>query len=205
MSAADAGGPRPRPVPDIADLDFVSYADFGARFVRTAVTRERVEEAVAKLAGRPIDVGPLGVGPLGLVKVRADGAVGEPVLSQRDGDEVAFDLAIPAQLAMLVEIGIDRHHFDATITIRLALTVRTAAPLRLVIDVAPPSSSDVEVDVTAGGLRSSVLQILGGVDGEVRRSVAKYVRREIEKPSMQEQRIIDVEAALNRMSKPTPD
>ncbi|WP_375491525.1 hypothetical protein [uncultured Jatrophihabitans sp.] len=203
--------PRPRPAPStadraesdgprIADQSFISYADFGENFFRAAVSEQRIGNAVAKIAGQPIDVGPLSIGPLGLglVKVRAEGSVGEPALSPRDGELVAFDLVVPAQLAMLVEIGIDRHHFDATITIRLVLTARAAAPLRVVIDVEPPTKNDVDVDVKAGGLRSSVLQIVAGVDGELRRLVAKHVGRELDKPNMQQLRIIDVAEMLER-------
>jgi hypothetical protein len=54
----------------------------------------------------------------------------------------------------------------------------------------------VDVKVQADGLRASVLQVVGRVDAEVRRAVAKYVARELRKPQLQQARVIDVAAAL---------
>ena len=49
-------------------------------------------------------------------------------------------------------------------------------------------------------MRASVLQVIAGVDGELKRSVAKFVRREIDKPELQKSRTIDVAKALDSMS-----
>jgi hypothetical protein len=73
---------------------------------------------------------------------------------------------------------------------------RAARPLLIVIDVEPPTRANVDVKVQADGLRASVLQIVGRVDAEVRRAVAKYVARELRKPQIQQARMIDVAAAL---------
>ncbi len=187
--AADEG-------PDTTTLTHISYAEFGQRFFRTAVTRERLEEAVGSLEGRPIEVGPISVGPISLVKVSASGRVGRPTLREREGEHVAFDLSVPLDLQMLIEVSFDKHRFDATVQIDLALTARAAEPLLIVVDVEAPTEENVTVDVRADGLRASVLQVIAGVDGELRRSVAKFVAKEIDKPEVRKQRIIDVTAAL---------
>lgn len=184
-------------VPDLASLTFTSYADFGQRFFETAVTRDRLTSALAALEGRPIEVGPIPVGPISLVKVSATGEVGTPRLAERyDPEHVSYDLTVPLDLHVLIEISFDKHRFDAKVLINLVLTARAAEPLLIVIDVEPPGKQDVEVDVTAEGLRASVLQVIAGIDGELRRSVAKFVRKEIDKPEVRRQRVIDVGAAL---------
>ncbi len=183
------------------ELAFVTYAEFGQRFFETAVTKQRITDAVSGIAGQPIDVGPLGVGPMGLVKVRATGAVGTPTVEDRaDPEHVAFDLMIPVDLQMLIEISFDKHRFDAKVFVRLALTARAAEPLQVVIEVEPPTKRNVEVEVTADGLRASVLQVIAGVDDELKRSVAKFVRSEIDKPELQRSRVIDVAKALESLS-----
>ena len=185
-----------------AELTFLSYAEFGQRFFEVAVTKERVAQAVARLAGTPIEFGPLSVVPLGLVKVRAKGAVGQPSVEPRESEHVSFLLTIPVDLQILIEMGLDKYRFTAAVQVRLTLTARAAEPLKIVIDVQPPTKRTVDVQVQAEGLRASVLQIFAGVDGELKKSVAKYVRREIDKPEMQAARVIDVARALASMKLP---
>lgn len=194
---------EPEPAPDTiedGELAPMSYAEFGARFFATAVTRERIAEAAQGLAGRPIDVGPLGVGPLGLVKVRANGAVGTPEIVDRDGELVAFDVAVPVDLDMVIEIGLEKYRFTAAMTLHLVVTARAAEPLLIVIDVEPPTRRTIDVDLHADGLRASVVQLVAGVEGELKRSVAKFVRAELDKPAAREARIIDVATALANLS-----
>lgn len=186
------------PAPDDADaLVELSYAEFGRSFFDTAVTADRVAEAVADLAGRPIDVGPIGVGPLRLVKVRAKGAIGQPAVQPRhDPEHVAFSLVIPAQLTMEIQIGLETYRFAADTAINLAVTARPIAPVRVFIDVAAPRSRDIDVRLEADGLGATVIDKLAGVEREVRRNVASYVRTEIEKTA--DRRIIDVTRKVSK-------
>lgn len=176
--------------------EFTTYAEFGGQFFAHAVTEERVLRGVATLAGRPIEFGPVGVGPVGLVKASATGRVGEPTLARHVGELVAFELTLPVDLQMVIDFGLEKSRFRAEVAVRLALTARAARPLVIVIDVEPPTRDNVDVKVHADGLRASVLQVVGRVDAEVRRAVAKYVARELRKPQIQQARVIDVAAAL---------
>lgn len=185
--------------PSYAELSYaeLSYAEFGRRFFDAAVTTDRVAEAVADLAGRPIDVGPMGVGPLKLAKVRAKGAIGQPTVQQRhDPEHVAFSLVVPAQLTMEIQIGLETYRFAADTAINLAVTARPVAPVCIFIDVASPRSRDIDVRLQAEGLGASVLDKLAGVEREVRRNVASYVRAELEKTA--DRRIIDVTRKVNK-------
>jgi hypothetical protein len=188
---------EPARTDDADALVELSYAEFGRRFFTAAVTTERVTEAIADLAGRPIDVGPIGVGPLRLVKVRANGAIGTPVVQPRDDPQhVAYRIVIPAQLTMEIQIGLESYRFAADTAINLSVTARPVAPVRIFIDVTPPRSRDIDVDLAADGLGASVLEKLAGVEREVRRNVAGFVRTEIDKS--RDRRLIDLARAADK-------
>jgi hypothetical protein len=180
----------------MAEPEYLTYAEFGEQFFVLAVTEARVLRAVGSLGGRPIDFGPVGVGPVGLVKVSAHGSVGEPVVSPKEGKHVGFALTIPVQLQMLVDLGVDKQRFSADVVVRLALTARAARPLSIVIDIEQPTRRNVDVSLKSDGLRASLLRMVAGIDGEVRKVVANYVRRELETPAIQQARVIDVAAIV---------
>ncbi len=179
-------------------VELIDYATWGERFFTTAVTAERVLAGVNVLANRPIDVGPLGVGPGRIAKVRAHGRIGTAT-GQRVGDvPITFLVSLPVSLEFVIDLGVDKHRFDAEITVPLTLTARGRADLAIVLDVTAPQPSDVAVRLTAKGLRASIVQHAAGVEGELRRFVAKFVAREVEKPDVQAARIIDVAPAIER-------
>jgi hypothetical protein len=68
----------------------------------------------------------------------------------------------------------------------------------VVLDVTPPRPGEIAIDLQAQGLRASVLQKVAGVEGEVRRFVAKYVAREVDKPYVRQARTIDVADAIEK-------
>lgn len=181
------------------DVELVSYREFGEQFFAQVVTEERVLAAVNMLAGQPIDVGPLGVGPGRLVKLTAQGAIGdarsEPVVG---GDVVAFRMTLPVDLAFAIDLGLETHRFTARLSVPLVLSARAVAGLKVYIDVTPPRSRDIGIDLRAGGLRASVVQRVAGVEGEVRRFVARYVARELAKPYVRAARLIDVGAQVDK-------
>lgn len=174
-----------------------SYAAFGEAFFARAVTAERIRAGVSGLSGDPIAFGPIGVGPGRMVRVTAKGEVGEPDVEPLQREEVAFRLTIPVVLALEVDIGVDVHRFHATVAVGLDLVARAAPPLRVVIDIDPPSHRDVTVEVAADGRRAAILQKVAGVDQEIRRFVAKFVARELEKPHIVRARDIDVAARID--------
>ena len=185
-SAAGLPGPA-------SDLVFVSYRDFGQEFFTRVVTEERVVAAVDVLAGQPIAFGPMGVGPGRLAKVTVDGAIGgarsRPVF---DGELVAYRVELPVDLRFDVDLGVEVHSFEGSLLVPLVLTVRAADGLKVFIDITPPRARDVHLDLRAQGLRASLLQRFAGVEGEVRRFVARYVAKEIDKPEIRRARVFDV-------------
>ena len=176
--------------------DFYSYAEFGDDFFRLAVTEDRILGALSGLSGDTFEFGPMGVGPGRLAKVTAHGTIGAPALSPVEGGGVAFRLRIPVDVRLVVDLGIDQHRFRADVLVGLHIAARAARPLRVVIDVTPPTTQDVEVSVRSESTRASLLRLIAGIDGELRRYVAKFVAREIDKPKLRAAREIDVAARL---------
>ncbi|MFD8249825.1 hypothetical protein [Nocardia sp. NPDC059691] len=177
--------------------DSISYADFGRRFLEYAASEARIAGAFDQLTGSAFDFGPIGVGPGRLAKVTAQVRLGSSRLSRRDDETITFELIILLEVDLLLHLAVDRHRFHVQGTVHLHLTVRTAAPLRVVIDIAEPRSADVHVDVAAATRRGQLLRVLAGVDHEIRRFVARYISAEIRKPHIAAVRDIDVAQRLD--------
>ena len=183
--------------PDPGEIEFISYAEFGQAFFERAVTEQRVQSAARGLAGRPIEFGPINIGPLGLPKVSAKGTVGEPVARRLEAELVAYELILPVDINLLIDFGLEKSRFRATVTVRLNLTARAAGPLKVVIDIEEPTRRNVDVHMQAEGLRASVLQLVAPIESEVRRSVARYVAKQINRPNIAKARVIDVGRVLD--------
>lgn len=180
------------------DEGYTTYAEWGEAFFRTAVSAERVLSGVNVLAGQVIDVGPMGVGPGRVVKVTAKGHIGTAVGERVSDDPVSFRVQLPVSLEFAINLGVDTHRFVADITVPLVLTARARDDLAIILDVDPPTADQVVARLKAKGLRATVTQHAANVEGELKRFVAKYVGREIEKPYVKAARLIDVSGAIDK-------
>lgn len=182
---------------DVSD-DLIGYDEWGVRFFEFAVTEERILAGVNAMAGQPINVGPMGVGPGRVAKVTARGEIGTAVGERTSVDPVTYDVRLPVRVEFKLDLGVDAHRFDADIEVPLRLTARARNDLAIVVEIEPPTRSQLVVRLKARGLRASVTQRAANVEGELRRFIAKYIAREIDKPKVQAARIINVGAAINR-------
>ena len=182
---------------DASDPQYLDYAQWGELFFETAVTAERVVSGVNVLSGQPIDVGPMGVGPGKVVKVAAKGSIGEAVGQQVTSSPVSFKVELPVTLEFSINLGVDTHRFDAEIIVPLLLTARARSDLAIELEVTPPRARDVGCKLRAHGVRASITQHAANVEGELKRFIAKYVAREIDKPYVKSARIIDVSGAID--------
>lgn len=181
--------------------DLIDYRSWGVEFFHRALTEERVLRGVNVLSGKKIDVGPMGVGPGRLVKVTARGEIGTATGRRVTDEPVTFHVTLPVPLELVIDLGMDKQRFTAGIELPLVITARARDDLAIVIEVQPPSASEVKVDLQAQGLRAQLMQAAAGVEGELRRFVAKYVRRELEKPYVKDATVIDVGAAIERAAR----
>ncbi|MDT0203010.1 hypothetical protein [Nocardioides sp. AE5] len=179
-------------------VSYASYEEFGRDFFAVAVTPERILAAVGQLAGEPIDFGPIGVGPGRIAKVAATGAIGIPTATRADGEAVRISVEIPVDLRLRLDLQMDKQRFEARLTVPIELTARPAHTCVVFIEATPPRPDQVGLALTAGGLRASLVQRVGGMEAEIKRFVAKYVARELEKPTIRAARTIDVGAQIAR-------
>lgn len=178
--------------------EFVSYQQWGLDFFAEAVSQERILGAVNNIAGQPIDFGPMGVGPGKIAKVRAHGAIGAASAHRIDGPQIAYRVELPVSLTFEVNLQVETHTFHAELLVPLTLTAQAVEGVRIFITIDPPRSADVEVKVQAEGIRATIMQRVVNIEAELKRFVAKYVARETAKPHIEEARVIDVSAAIDK-------
>lgn len=178
--------------------EYVSYETFGRRFFEVAVTEERVAAAFAAIAGSQFEMPPMAQGPGKIAKVSAAVTIKQPKVTRNVADSITFDIHIPLLIDLLVDIRIDKQRFTVDGDIALRATARAAEPLLLIVDVAKPSSSDISVHVSSKSIRGEILRVVGGVDAEIRRFIAQYVREEIDAPQSQQAQVIDVAEQLDQ-------
>jgi hypothetical protein len=180
------------------DFEYVSYETFGRRFFEVAVTEQRVGAAFAAIAGSQFDMPPMAQGPGGIAKVSAKVTIKQPQVTRNVEDSITFAIHIPLLIDLLLDLRIDKQRFTVDGDIGLTATARAAEPLLLIVDVAKPRSSDIMVHVSSKSIRGELLRVIAGVDGEIRRFIAQYVREEIEKPESQAAQVIDVAQQLDQ-------
>jgi hypothetical protein len=178
--------------------EFMTYEEFGRRFFEIAVTEKRVADAFGAIAGEQFEMGPMRQGPGGLAKITAKVTIKEPTAHRILGDTITFDVRIPLAIDLVIDLRLDKPRFNVAGEIQLRTEARAADPLLLVIDVAKPRASDISVDVASQSIRGELLRIIAGVDAEIKRFVAKYVRDEIDKPASKKAQVIDVAKRLDQ-------
>jgi hypothetical protein len=190
----------PGPATPSLDEEQVDYARWGEEFFAAAISEERVVAAVNTVAGAPIDFGPIGAGPGKIARVTAHGAIAEGsavrLPDKQSKGLIAYRVLLPVELTFEVDLQLEKQRFDARLLVPVTLTAVALTGVRIWIGATPPRASEVQVEVKASGLRGSVLQRVVGLEGELKRFVARYVDRELEKPHVREARLIDVSQVI---------
>lgn len=177
----------------VADThDYVTYEQWGRNFFEVAVTEERIAAAFAAIAGDEFELGPMGQGPGRIAKVTAKVKIGEPKALRHVGDTLTFDIRIPLEIDLLVDLWLDKQRFRVAGEVALRAIARAAEPLALIIDVAKPRPTDISVHVSTKTIRGEILRIIGGVDGEIRRFTAAHVATQIDAPESRQAQVINV-------------
>jgi hypothetical protein len=160
----------------------MGYREFGEAFICRAVSPERVVEAVRRIAGDVVELGPLKAGPGGRATVTAKGHIGEPEADEASSDPLTYAVRLPVDVSLRVKVG-TVSHYDATGTIDLTLATGLVRPLGVIIDVRPVRPEDVHFRIDAKGMPAKLLGRAGDVDGELRRHTADYVNEQISSPA----------------------
>ncbi len=178
--------------PVVAGLRPVSFGEFGTRFVDLILHRDRVMESINRVLGEDFTLGPIGAGPgRKVAKVTASGifgaAYGEPL-----ADAVGYQVNLPVKVAFDLDLQVDTMRFNADVLLPLRLTMELVEPLTILWHITPPREDEVVMRVAAEKVRSAMLQRLTGLDGEMRRFIVRFVRRELEKPHVRKAMRIDL-------------
>ena len=172
--------------------DYMTYEQFGRKFFEVAVTEARVAAAFAAIAGDEFEMGPIAQGPGRFARVSAHVKILQPQVRRTIGDTIDFSIRIPLRIDLVLDLRLDKQRFTVAGEIGLRATAKAAEPLVLIIEVGKPRPSDIRVDVSSQSIRGELLRIIAGVDGEIRRFIAKYVSDEIDKPASRRAQVIDV-------------
>lgn len=187
-----------------AQHDWIDYGEFGERFVRRAVTTERVHDALQSIAGKSLTIGPIGAGPLSFIRLSATAAIGDPVVHARSGELVTFDATIPLSMSLHVKVGHEvASHCD--VSIDLVLAARTASPLLIVIDVPAVTADDVRIDLRASGLAAAALPFVEVLERDIRAQIARFVTDIVNERSRRDARVIDIAARIDDRPETVPD
>jgi hypothetical protein len=174
------------------DYDPMTYEEFGRRFFEVAVTDERVAAAIADIAGAEFTMGPMAQGPGKFAKVTAKVKVQTPSVTRQLGEQITFDIRIPLEIELIIDLRIDKPRFMVFGEIALRAAAIAAHPLVLILDVAKPRPSDISIHITSTTLRAELVRIVGGVDAEIKRFVALHVAGEIDSPESKKAKVIDI-------------
>ncbi|MGV9301411.1 hypothetical protein, partial [Amycolatopsis sp. NPDC003676] len=79
---------------DPEQSSYISYEEFGRRFLEYAVSEQRIAAAFGELTGAAFDFGPIGVGPGRLAKVTAQVELGRPRILRYIDAYISFELTI---------------------------------------------------------------------------------------------------------------
>lgn len=178
------------------DLTWITYGEFGKRFFDEAVTTDRIAAAVEGIAGKGIKIGPVGLGPGGLAGFVAEGSVGKPTITKRKGDDVAFDLLVPASLSVILRLG-QEVRIQVGLEINLVLYARAAEPLRIVIDIPAISHKDVRLVARAEALGAAWQWLLEPMGEVIRREVATRINTMTSDPESVRGRVFDIAARVD--------
>lgn len=179
--------------------DSMTYEEFGRRFFEIAVTEDRVGGAIGQIAGDEFVIGPIAQGPGKIAKVTANVNVQQPVVTREIGLEITFDIRIPLEIDMVIDLRIDKPRFKVFGEIALRATALAVHPLTLVLDVAKPRSADISIHITSMSLRAELLRVVAGVDAEIKRFIAQHVAGEIDSPESEKAKVIDIGSQIDEV------
>ena len=191
----------------MATGDHITFDQFGRNFLREVVTAERVAATIASVVGERIEVGPIAAGPRDAARATLRGKLADVDVSlaegaHRDGEAMRFTALVRLDFTLAVKAPVINKRYRGTLTIPLLLDVRAAPPLRLVIDVEPPSPPDIGVALESRDRSGRLIPVLGNIDGEVRARAAAEVARRVESPEARAHREIDVLAMVDDVWRP---
>jgi hypothetical protein len=176
----------------------LAYADFGEAFLRRVLHLERVLESIDRILGTEFHLGPMGAGPGRKVATLTATGTFKPCTGvEIPGPVVSYRVDVPVDVFFDLDLRVDAHRFHADVVVPLRVDLRAVEPLTILWDITPPAAEDVQIEIRGETLRSTVLQKVSGMDGELRRFLLRFVDRELDKAHVRRARRIDLPAVID--------
>jgi hypothetical protein len=168
------------------------------------VTPERVSAAIAAVVGDHVEVGPIAAGPADAARATMTATLADVTVTPRrfGAGPLRFEALLRLPCELKVKAPAIRKTYRGELTIPLRLKVRTAAPVRLLIDVTPPTQDDIGVHLEAGNRSGRLIQVVGNIDAEVQAQTAALVKERINAPEAQRHREIDILSMVDDVWRP---
>ena len=151
----------------VAGIEVAETLSAEGKTLNGIVSHEDWLPTFAAIAGDQFELGPMGQGPGRIAKVTAKVTIGEPKATRQLGDTITFDIRIPLEIDLLVDLRLDKQRFNVDGEVALRATARAAEPLALVLEVAKPRPTNISVHVSTKSIRGEIVRIIGGVDAEI--------------------------------------
>jgi hypothetical protein len=172
----------------------LSYEQFGAQFIYTLVTPERVARELKSLLKEPIK-GVVSRLPAELVTARYTFYLQDVEVVTRP--ECRPQLGLRQRITGLIALSVGLLGLNLRFTLRLAIhleqVIRVFAPLTLKIETRSIDGTSVELDVDPHGLPSEILGRLNLIEGAVYAEVVDEVNRRLASGAIAEATTIDLQ------------
>ena len=174
------------------------HEEFGGNFLRMALTVDRVSEAVDRVLGDRLELGPMGAGPgRVLAKITAKALFGASYGEAIAGEDFAYRIHVPASVDVDLDLAVDRLHFIADVVVPIEVRVTLDGPLTLVWTITPPSRDEVVLNISTATRRAAMLLKVANLDDELRAFVVRIAEKEMQKPHVLRATRIDLSEVVN--------
>ena len=183
---------------ETADDVAMTYEAFGEVFLRRVLHTDRVLESIDRILGPTFELGPIGAGPgRKIARLTAHGRFLPTHGEEIPADDVAYRVLLPVSVDFDLDLRVDTHRFHAEVVVPLVVRLRLVEPLTILWDITPPTEEDLQIEITGESRRSTALQKLVGLDGELRRFLLRFVDRELQKEHVLTARRIPVDRVID--------
>jgi hypothetical protein len=176
----------------------LAYDAFGEAFLRRVLHKDRVLESIDRILGTDFQLGPMGAGPGRRVATLTATGTFLPCYGEEvAGPLVSYLVNVPVDVLVDLDLRVDAHRFHAEVVVPLRVDLRVVEPLTIVWGITPPAEEAVQIEITGETRRSTVLQKVAGMDGELRRFLLRFVDRELDKPHVRRATRIDIPTVID--------
>ncbi len=166
---------------------------FGPDFLRLILHRDRVTQSIDRVLGDTLKLGPIGAGPgRKIASITANGTFSPSYGHALEDGTTGYRVFVPLAVTFDLSLPVDQMRFQADVVLPLEIRMSLEDPLTIIWDIETPAEDEVRIEVRADNRRSTMVQKIAGIDGELRRFIVRFVARELTKPHVVKARRIEL-------------